>query len=176
LPALACPGLRPALAGHTATPSSSNNPDWEKATAAELSEIECFEVLPEIALIQDPKVKQGVIAVWQQTGREMAWDTLTEVPENFVNEADRSLISHVRSVTNLALAIADSVKASQRKDYDRDLLLAACLLHDVSKTRECESAENSKLNQDGVRPGVKSRVGRNMPLSRAGTRCTPSVH
>lgn len=130
---------------------------------AELSESDCLEALPEIGWIEDPQIRRGVVAVWQQTGREMAWDSLAEVPKNLLSEADRSLIGHIRGVTRLALSIADSVRESQGKPYDRDVLLAACLLHDVSKTLESEPAEGSGIGEYGVRPGAKSRIGRNMP-------------
>jgi putative nucleotidyltransferase with HDIG domain len=95
-------------------------------------------LFPEISAIEGAALRRDVADIWCEIAGEMAWDDLTEVPQSL--KTPRPLIEHVRSVTCIALAIADGAKTSLNRSFDRDLLLAACLLHDASKPVETEPA------------------------------------
>jgi HD superfamily phosphohydrolase YqeK len=91
----------------------------------------------------------------------MEWDDLLEVPKNMKSEADRSLVEHIRGVTQMALAICEIAERVQGKGYDRDMLLAACLLHDVSKPVEYEP-DPAAPKGTYPRRGRQSALGRNV--------------
>jgi HD superfamily phosphohydrolase YqeK len=115
-------------------------------------------IFPEIDAIQDATLRQGVVDIWQEIAAEMPWNDLREIPKNNKGETDRSLVEHVRGVTQMALAICEIAQKLQGKDYDRDMLLAACLLHDVSKPVEYEPVPDAPPT-NGIRPGRHSALG-----------------
>jgi HD superfamily phosphohydrolase YqeK len=123
-------------------------------TGSELSEL-----MPEVGEIADPELRAKVEAIWIEIAAEMAWADLRDVPKNLKAERDRSLIEHVRGVTRMALALCDVAKDQHGKPYDRDLLLAACLLHDASKPVESEPSDDSAPANARPKPGRKSHLG-----------------
>lgn len=120
---------------------------------------ELCHLMPEIGEIGDPMLRGKVEAIWIEIAAEMAWDDLRDVPKNLKSERDRSLIEHVRGVTRMALALCETAKELHGKPYDRDLLLAACLLHDASKPVECEPSEESASTDKRPKPARKSHLG-----------------
>jgi HD superfamily phosphohydrolase YqeK len=120
------------------------------------------EVFPEIEQIQNPVLKRGVEEIWLEIAAEMPWNDLNEMPKNTKGEKGRSLVEHIRGVTQMALALCEVAKTMQGKPYDRDLLLAACLLHDVSKPVEYEPDPSASTGENGVRPGRQSAMGRSI--------------
>jgi len=50
-----------------------------------------------------------------------------------------NIIAHSRQVMNVSLAIADNVR--QGVDINRDIIIAAALLHDITKTRSLKTKE-----------------------------------
>ena len=65
------------------------------------------DLFPEIAEIQDSRLKQGVIDIWLEVAAEIAWSDFNEIPKNLGGEKHRSLVGHIRGVTKMALAMAD---------------------------------------------------------------------
>jgi putative nucleotidyltransferase with HDIG domain len=116
-------------------------------------------LFPEINDIKDKNLREGVIRIWQDIGREMAWDTFEEIPKNARPNWSRSLVRHIRAVTQMALAICEIAKEHTDCDYDRDLLIAACVLHDVSKPIEYEPVPDIPAAENGVRTARKSEIG-----------------
>ena len=130
--------------------------------AQKLSVEELREIFPEIEQIHDPVLKRGVEEIWQEIAAEMPWDNLREMPKNTKGEKGRSLVEHIRGVTQTALAICEVAKSVQGKPYNRDLLLAACLLHDVSKALEYEPDPAGSIGSNGIRAGRQSELGRSV--------------
>lgn len=120
------------------------------------------EIFPEIEQIGDPIMKRGVEEIWQEIAAEMPWNDLREMPKNTKGEKGRSLVEHIRGVTQMALALCEVAKATQGKPYNKDLLLAACLLHDVSKPVEYEPDPSASKGENGIRPGRQSAIGRSI--------------
>lgn len=116
-------------------------------------------LLPEIGEIADRALREKVEAIWIEIAAEMAWSDLRDIPKNLKAESDRSLIDHIRGVTRMALALCDVAKDLHGKPYDRDLLLAACLLHDASKPVECEPSEKNAPAGMRPKPARKSHLG-----------------
>jgi hypothetical protein len=83
----------------------------------------------ELREIKDPRLRDAVAEIWCETAAEMKWDTLEEIPKNTEEERGRSLIGHVKGVTAMALAICEAAKTLHGKEYDKDAMIAASLLH-----------------------------------------------
>jgi hypothetical protein len=117
-------------------------------------------LFPEISEIRDEKLRRGVIAIWLEIAQECAWNRLEEIPKNLEAEKHRRLTDHVRGVTRMALALADTGKAHSGTEYDRDMLIAMCLLHDVSKPLEMDPDPGARATGGPTLPGKKSRLGK----------------
>ncbi len=117
------------------------------------------ELFPEIAEIQDSRLKQGVIDIWLEVAAETAWSDFNEIPKNLGGEKHRSLVGHTRGVTKMALAMADIAADLHGMKCDRDMLLASCLLHDASKPLESEPNPEGTASGGPPLPGRKSEIG-----------------
>ncbi len=117
------------------------------------------EIFPEIAEITDPTLRRAVIAIWLEIAAECSWDRLEDIPKNLEAERHRRLTDHIRGVTRMALALAETGKAHSGTEYDRDLLAVMCLLHDVSKPMECEPDPDGKPSGGPAMPARKSKMG-----------------
>lgn len=126
---------------------------------ATMTDKDILAILPEIADIGDAALRGAVIRLWVEVAAQMPWDSLTEVPKNYRTEADRSLILHVRGVTQMALALCRIARELHGKTYDHDMMAAAALLHDLSKPLEQEPVPDQPAFANGVRPGRKSHLG-----------------
>lgn len=89
------------------------------------------KLLPEISRIGDTKLREGVIDVWLLAAKKGGWDKIDEIPFTLLAKTKRTLIEHTRTVTNMAIAIAET-----RGDLDIDTIVAAGLVHDVGKLLE----------------------------------------
>ena len=92
--------------------------------------------LPEVDLITDPKVRAGVIAVWEHFWQESRWDDLAVMP--VYPDVPKPHLPHNRAVVALALAAADVFERFHGVVVDRDTLVAAALLQDASKLVETQ--------------------------------------
>jgi putative nucleotidyltransferase with HDIG domain len=125
-----------------------------------LSAQDVLAIFPEAAEISETSLRAKVIDIWREIAAEMPWDDLHEVPQNVRGESGRTLVSHVRGVTQTALGICETAQRVQSKPYDRDLVTAACLLHDVSKPIEMEPVPGSPHGHP--RAAQYSEVGKSL--------------
>ena len=116
-------------------------------------------LFPEIDQIQDSKLRQGVIDIWLEIAAECNWDRFEDIPKNLDAEKYRRLIDHIRGVTKMATALADIAENEHGTKCNRDHLLAACLLHDVSKPLETDPDRDGKPTNGPALPGKKSPMG-----------------
>jgi putative nucleotidyltransferase with HDIG domain len=122
------------------------------------------ELMPEIDLISKPEVRDAVVEIWDRVWQESEWVDLATVPKNpaaataveYVPGA-WTLVTHSRTVAQLALANADVLTRMHGLEYDRDALLVIALLHDASKVVEyvgtpasIEKGHFGQLIQHGV--------------------------
>lgn len=119
-------------------------------TTEELSTVSAL--LPEIDLIENAELRAAVAEIWFETWQDSPWQSLADVPKNSELPAHRKLVTHTRSVTRLALASAEIIKEHHGIDFDRDTLVAAAILHDVSKLLENEPEDGGRAR--------KSRLGK----------------
>ncbi len=116
-------------------------------------------LFPEVDEIKDAPLRQGVIGIWIDLAAETPWERFEDIPKNLGLEKHMSLLAHIRGVTRMALAMADVAQEIQGIAVDRDLLIAACLLHDISKPLESEPDPGGPPSGGEVPPGKKTEFG-----------------
>lgn len=101
-------------------------------------------VFPEVDEIESRDIRKKVLEIWVDIWQESGWERIEDAPKNPSNVLERPLYVHIRSVTKQAVATAEIVRELHGIDYDRDVLVAAGLLHDVSKMIEYQPGEGGK--------------------------------
>jgi putative nucleotidyltransferase with HDIG domain len=140
--------------------------------SASISAGEVLSIFPELAEISDESLRQKVATIWQEVFAESPWKSLQEVPKNPATlPSSITLVAHTRSVTRQALAIAEVAKEIHGLDFDRDILIAAANLHDVSKLVEYEPKDDggAGLGEFGEKVqhgmyGVHEALNHGLPL------------
>jgi hypothetical protein len=95
------------------------------------------ELFPLVAEIADADLQQAVVEIWVEAWDESEWPDVADAPKGVYGGGPvRSLVEHVTGVAAGALAYARCMEEVHGWSYDRDLLLAAALLHDTSKVVE----------------------------------------
>lgn len=106
-----------------------------------------LDLIPEIAKIENPSLRDQVIAVWEDALNQGGWvlGDLSTIPYTLlVDDVTISFPEHVSVVARLCLAIEDVLQHAYADRYsiDRDTLLAGALLADVGKLLEFQKAGN----------------------------------
>jgi putative nucleotidyltransferase with HDIG domain len=96
-----------------------------------------LSALPELSQIHDNDLRQRVVATFVLGLRDSSFKDIQDVPGEYDLDASIGLVAHSRIVTCMSLAAADAITA-QLPDviFDRDVLIAGALLHDVGKIYE----------------------------------------
>jgi putative nucleotidyltransferase with HDIG domain len=112
-------------------------------------------LFPEIELIKDISLAQRVIEIWAETWHASEWVRIEDAPKNpSTLPANRTLVAHVRAVTQQTLAVAKIVKEIHDINVDTDVLLVGSLLHDVSKLLEYGPGKGPTRIRDLIQHGV----------------------
>lgn len=111
------------------------------------------ESLPELNLIGNESYREAVVQIWMEACTESEWDDIGAVPKS-AEVVEYSNLQHVRSVTLQSIACADVIESVHKIPVDRDILITAALLHDISKFLEYSQGggktPHGKLMQHGV--------------------------
>jgi hypothetical protein len=119
-----------------------------------------IEDIPEIELIGDADMRRKVTLVFASFLKESTYRRISEAPA-FPGLTKYDLARHTRQVVQHCVVMADTMRDLWGIDCDRDILLAAAVLHDSSKLVEYEGGE-----------GKKSEVGKTfLHAQLAGVRC-----
>jgi len=122
-----------------------------ETTASKTTPEQVLATFPELQEIADADLRAAVVDIWREVLDESDWSSLDEVPKHPLKlPASSTLVTHTRAVTQMSLAIAETVERVRGISYDRDQLIAAANLHDVSKLLEFEPSETG---------GTASRFG-----------------
>ena len=102
---------------------------------------ELIRIIPEFNEIQDKTLRDKTLQVWIDAMKDNDWDitTLQKMPFTLlVEKVSTSLISHVRTVCRMCIAMLDVLKDSygDRLELSCDKLIAGALLADVGKLHE----------------------------------------
>lgn len=110
---------------------------------------ELEKIFPQVKMVNDPTIRNGILQIWQEFFEKSVWEDI-EKP-GFVSVCpDYSLTVHTNYVTDMAISVAKETEKKLGLPIDWDVLLASCLLHDVSKLAETEPCEGGfKKNKQG---------------------------
>jgi putative nucleotidyltransferase with HDIG domain len=109
--------------------------------------------LPEVAQIKEAALRERVVEAWALALSHSEYARIEEIPASG-NPGGPALTrgtqaDHIRGVTRLSLAIADTLEAQLGSlGLNRDLLLAAALCHDVGKPFEFSERNQARWRSD----------------------------
>lgn len=102
--------------------------------------------LPLLNEIEDPELRDGVVEVWETALAESTYDSVQAVPWVLDERvAGEYLIEHIADVAGIATDMVDRLEENRDVVIDRDMVIAASLLHDVSVLYEIRDGEASEL-------------------------------
>lgn len=93
------------------------------------------EAFPELDHITDDDLREKVVEAWTLGLDRGGWRDITDIPYAW-NIHDVTNVEHVRGVTRIARESAQQQREFHGADPDMDVIIAACLLHDVGKCYE----------------------------------------
>lgn len=107
---------------------------------------EIKSLFPELAEIQDEKLREKVVDVWEDAIRSGGWKPaeLMQIPFTLLAaNVDIMYLEHVRTVARMCLAMEKVLKEAYgtRAKIDHDTLVAGALLADVGKMLEYEKQD-----------------------------------
>jgi putative nucleotidyltransferase with HDIG domain len=119
------------------------------------------EEMPEILWIKDQGLRDGVTDAWAAAIASSSLKRIGDMKPsgNYDSKplATGTQADHMRSVTRLALKTAEEFAALfPAFTYDRDLLIAGCLCHDIGKVWEFDPENVKRWKADPRKVGVPS--------------------
>lgn len=117
-----------------------------------MSETDQIErVFPELATIEDDDLRDGVRRAWETAIEDNGIDDLEALPwfppaQSTLDLPDERLVSHVRDVTQAAIALAETL-IDCGYDISIETVIAGTLVHDVSKLYEFDGMNETKLGR-----------------------------
>ena len=110
-----------------------------------------LELLPEINEIQDPGLREKVIACWAEAMAYRDWkvEELKSIPFTLLaDNVQIYFIEHVRTCTKMGLAVnrvLDQAYGDRKTPVNRDHLVAGSLLADVGKLLEFDKKKDGTV-------------------------------
>ena len=114
--------------------------------------------LPELNEIQSESLRELVVDAWVYSLGHSTFRSIEEIPASGNPDTPKlksgTQTDHIRGVTQLAIAIGDSL-AAQCPDLkiDRDLLIACGLCHDVGKPYEFDPENQQRWKENRASTG-----------------------
>jgi putative nucleotidyltransferase with HDIG domain len=93
------------------------------------------DAFPELAEIESSTLREQVVDAWVLALERGGWQHVDDIPYAW-NIHEVTNVEHVRGVTRIALDAARQQRDFHGAEPDIDVVLAACLLHDVGKAYE----------------------------------------
>jgi putative nucleotidyltransferase with HDIG domain len=93
------------------------------------------EAFPELATIESDDLRASVVEAWQLGLERGGWRDIRDIPYAW-NIHEVTNVEHVRGVTRIASRAAEEQRELHGASPEMDVVLAACLLHDVGKCYE----------------------------------------
>ncbi|MFC7134769.1 MULTISPECIES: HD domain-containing protein [Salinibaculum] len=98
-------------------------------------ETQVREAFPELDDIQNDDLRGKVVEAWVRALDRGGWKHIEDIPYAW-NIHEVTNVEHVRGVTRIARESATEQREFHGADPDVDVVVAACLLHDVGKCYE----------------------------------------
>lgn len=115
------------------------------------SESRIRKIFPEVDQISDLALKSVVLRSWSRALTECGFERPEEIPFS-VAVTGVGLVEHIQWVLKAALAMACLLEDKIEAQVNRDLLIAAVLLHDLAKVYEYRRTEagwgKSKIGEE----------------------------
>ena len=102
------------------------------------------EAYPELDRIESDDLRERVVEAWTLGLERGGWQDVYDIPYAW-NIHETSNVEHVRGVTKIALESARVQREFHGADPDFDVIVAACLLHDVGKCYEYVNHVDAEL-------------------------------
>jgi putative nucleotidyltransferase with HDIG domain len=106
--------------------AGTDDPDYDQQFRA---------AFPELEEIDDDALREQVVEAWVCGLERGGWRDIADIPYAW-NIHEVSNVEHVRGVTKIALESLAVQEGFHGADVDTDVVVAACLLHDVGKCYE----------------------------------------
>ena len=115
--------------------------------------------LPEVKEIQDEVLRIKVIDAWAYSLSNSSFDSIDEIRASGNPDTQKMKVGtqtdHIRGVTQLAIAIGDSLlRQFPDLPIDRDTLLACALCHDVGKPFEFDPENQRRWKENPASSGL----------------------
>jgi putative nucleotidyltransferase with HDIG domain len=110
-------------------------------------ETQVREAYPELDEIADDDLRDKVVEAWVRGLERGGWQDVADIPYAW-NIHEITNVEHVRGVTKIALESARLQQEFHGADVDTDVVVAACLLHDVGKCYEYVDHVDAELLVD----------------------------
>lgn len=104
--------------------------------------IDVMELFPDVCQIENASLREAVISIWEEFWQSSEWTNIENVPTSA--EIPYSHITHNRAVLAMALSVAEVFERFHGVSVNRDYLIAAALLQDVSKLAEYRPGEDGR--------------------------------
>jgi putative nucleotidyltransferase with HDIG domain len=98
-------------------------------------ETQVREAFPELGDIRNDDLREKVVEAWVLALDRGGWKHIEDIPYAW-NIHEVTNVEHVRGVTRIAKHSAQEQREFHGADPDMDVVVAACLLHDVGKCYE----------------------------------------
>ena len=105
------------------------------------------DAFPELEQIDDEDLRDRVVEAWVLGLERGGWRRIEDIPYAW-NIHDVTNVDHVRGVARIALETAREQREFHGADPDVDVIVAACLLHDVGKCYEYPHFVDDELLAD----------------------------
>jgi len=115
--------------------------------------LDIVALYPEVKQIEDAKLRQDVVDIWQELWEQGKWDDPAALSTS--GDIPYSNLPHTQCVVAMAVGVADAFAKYHRIKVNRDYLIAAAVLQDASKVVEYEPGPDGKAR--------KTAIGRNYP-------------
>ena len=110
-------------------------------------ETQIREAYPELDHIEDDDCRERVVEAWRLGLGRGGWHHIADIPYAW-NIHETTNVEHVRGVTEIAIESVETQRERHGADPDMDVVVAACLLHDVGKCYEyTEYVDDDQLGE-----------------------------
>lgn len=116
---------------------------------AKLTQSQFKKLFPEINGIKNDDLKKTVSNIWIEAAAACKWEKVSDAKFNHLCPGI-SLVDHTRAVCLAAVGMAEAGRETLGLAYDKDSLIALCILHDVCKLLESDPDENNEAKKNRI--------------------------
>lgn len=122
---------------------ADDGPGGQTQAATAKRPLDVVQLFPQILDIADARLRDAVIATWEELWAMSSWSDIQDVPTSV--EIPYPTVPHNQCVLSMALGVADAFEAHHGIKLDRDRLIAGAVLQDASKVVEFAQDEHGTV-------------------------------